>query len=512
MGEAFQARVSPSTPTPLGTLLRRHFERILLGSQLAVDAAAVFGACIVGFVVRQYVGNHTPWLRLPAAPYYALFFWVTGVSLVTFAAMGMYSTRKSLLNVGEFERLGKSTLISFLVVNALIFLLRSAPIPVDAANDGAGAWLLATVHKLVSLDNDQLARGSVIFAFAFLFLFVAAERFVFFKIIQEAHRRGIGHHHVLIVGAGPTGQKIREKLLVSPTIGWSLRGFVDDDPSLAGARLQGVPVLGTTRDLESLIAQNKVRTVFASAGVDADLGEDKILEIVRRCRALSVEVCVVPRLWHLLAYPVQIDRLDSIPLIVPRRTAHRSTLALMKRSIDVAVASLGLLVASPLILAIAILIRRESNGPAFFRQKRVGKGGRLFPMLKFRTMHLDKSGDAPKPRDSGDPRVTRIGRWLRRTSLDEVPQLWNVLVGDMSLVGPRPEMPFIVAGYSEFDRARLSVKPGITGLWQISYARYRPIHANLDYDLYYVEHQSLLLDLVILFLTPFAMVKGTGAV
>jgi len=486
--------------------LRRNFERYLLGAQLAVDALSVFVACLGGFALVQAVGGYGTWLRLPPPAYWPLFFWIVGVSLSAFAAFGMYSTRKSLLNVVEFGRLGKSTLASFIVVTALIFLLR-AKSGGSYPTDGIHA-LLGGLYGAIAIETEDISRGMVVYGYALLFVLVAAERFVFFKIVQEAHRRGIGRHHVLIVGAGISGQKVREKLIVSPTIGWNLRGYLDDEAGLVGTRIAGVPVLGTLDDLERLVPEMKVRTVFVSI---PESDETRILEMVRRCRALGTEVCVVPRLWHLLAFPVQIDRLDSIPLIVPRRNVQRWTVASGKRAIDLVVAAAALLLLSPLFLVIPFLIRRESEGPAFFRQRRVGKDGRLFWMLKFRTMHSTISRDALKPQRADDPRITALGRLLRRTSIDEVPQFWNVLMGDMSLVGPRPEMPFIVDAYSEAQRARLAVKPGITGLWQISYARLRPIHANLDYDLFYVENQSLLLDLVILFLTPFAMLKGTGA-
>jgi lipopolysaccharide/colanic/teichoic acid biosynthesis glycosyltransferase len=170
-----------------------------------------------------------------------------------------------------------------------------------------------------------------------------------------------------------------------------------------------------------------------------------------------------------------------------------------------------LLLTLPLWALAALLIKRESPGPVFFTQSRIGREGQAFRMYKVRTMHQHLSGDAPTPRSSSDPRVTNIGRWLRRFSLDELPQFLNVLAGDMSVVGPRPEMQFIVDKYNTLERERLRVKPGITGLWQISYARQMAIHENLDYDLYYIEHQSLLLDLVIISLTLFAVVKGTGA-
>ena len=468
-------------------------------TQVVVDALAIAAACLAGFELVQ-LGYQTE-LRWPTGEYAVVFSWVLVVTLTTFAATGMYSTRKSLLNISEFERLGKSVLISALVVFSLMFLLR------EPAKPATEPWL-RSIEEWIFVRTENVARYIVVIAYLLLFGLVAMERFGFFKIIQAAHRRGIGHHHVLIVGAGPTGQKIQEKLIVSPTIGWNLRGYIDDDPALAGQRIEGVPIVGPLAELEHHISALKIRTVFV-ASWEGD--EARILQVWRRCRALGVETCLVPRLWNVLAYPVRIENLDSIPLIVPHKNVERVSLTIAKRVIDLLGSSVALLVLGPLFLVLPLLIRRESPGPAFFRQRRVGKDGKPFEMVKFRTMHRDLSGDALKPQTSEDPRITKLGRWLRRTSVDEIPQFWNVLCGDMSLVGPRPEMPFIVEGYSEADRARLSVKPGITGLWQISYARLRPIHANLDYDLYYVEHQSLLLDLVILFLTPFAMLKGTGA-
>ena len=170
-----------------------------------------------------------------------------------------------------------------------------------------------------------------------------------------------------------------------------------------------------------------------------------------------------------------------------------------------------LLISLPAFVASAFLVWRQKDGPVFFRQVRVGYGGRPFEMLKFRTMFTHMSQDRESPKDEEDPRITPVGKYLRRYSLDEMPQLINVIRGDMSIVGPRPEMPFIVEKYSPLERERLRAKPGITGMWQISYARTEAIHSNVDYDLYYIENQSLLLDLVIIALTGIAVVKGTGA-
>jgi exopolysaccharide biosynthesis polyprenyl glycosylphosphotransferase len=235
------------------------------------------------------------------------------------------------------------------------------------------------------------------------------------------------------------------------------------------------------------------------------------MRIIAECERLGVTYRVVPRFYHLMSFKVRIENLDSIPLIT-RPDRRPSVFKLfVKRAFDLVVSTLVLILTVPLFVVAAILIKRESPGPVFFVQQRIGRDGVPFEMFKFRTMHHHMSGDAPTPRSPYDPRITQIGRWLRRYSLDELPQFINVFVGDMSVVGPRPEMRFIVEQYDALSKERLRVKPGITGLWQISYARQQAIHENLDYDLYYIENQSFLLDVVIIALTGFAVAKGTGA-
>jgi exopolysaccharide biosynthesis polyprenyl glycosylphosphotransferase len=180
----------------------------------------------------------------------------------------------------------------------------------------------------------------------------------------------------------------------------------------------------------------------------------------------------------------------------------------VKRLTDLAGSLTGSLIFAPVFLAIALLIRLDSHGPILFRQRRVGLNGKLFTMFKFRSMTRQSPEYAFSPTETGDSRVTRVGRFLRRTSLDEIPQLINVVRGDMSLVGPRPEMPFIVEQYGLLENLRHLVKPGMTGLWQTSRHRNRPIHENIHYDLYYVQNQSLILDFVILVRTVFLAFRG----
>ena len=184
---------------------------------------------------------------------------------------------------------------------------------------------------------------------------------------------------------------------------------------------------------------------------------------------------------------------------------------LTKRALDLTVAAMGMIAVAPVMALIVLAVRRDSPGPALFRQQRIGRWGEPFQVYKFRTMTVDSPTFGSKPRAFDDDRLTRVGRLLRRTSLDELPQLFNVLCGEMSLVGPRPEQPFLVARYEEWQRERLQVLPGMTGWWQVN-GRKQPMHDHVDEDLYYVRNRSFWLDLMILYQTVGAVVQRKGAV
>jgi lipopolysaccharide/colanic/teichoic acid biosynthesis glycosyltransferase len=202
------------------------------------------------------------------------------------------------------------------------------------------------------------------------------------------------------------------------------------------------------------------------------------------------------------------DDIDGVLLASFDKGSQRRVYELIKRIGDMLGSLLLMIFGAPFFLLLTILIKLDSKGPAFFRQERVGQHGRLFQMYKFRTMYTNAPQYEYSPSVSSDPRITRFGRFLRRTSLDELPQLLNVLQGTMSLVGPRPEMPFIVKQYKPRHRQRLEVKPGLTGLWQLSGDRAFLIHENLEYDLYYIQHRNFFMDLAILLHTSIFAMRG----
>ncbi len=487
-----------------GTFLRRHFEPLVLSTQVLVDLGVVILACLCAWWLREVA---TPKENAsPLGAYREVFALTAAVCLVCFHTNRMYSPRKSLLNIEEFKAIAKSTFIAFLSVSALLVMLETT----QQKPEGFPFNLLVPLQQLISLDVeiDELARLTLILSFVLVFCFMMVSRFISFKVIQGLHQRGIGNRNVLIYGAGPAGQRLLSKFRLVPTLGLNLVGFLDDDEDLPGQTIQGARVLGTFKDLEQVAGDYKVSEVFVA---NPDATDERIIEVVSELDSFGLRYHVVPRFYHLLSFKMHLETLDSIPLITREDRAVPIHSLLAKRTMDIVISLLVLTLAAPLFIIPAILIKRESPGPILFRQTRVGRGGRPFVMYKYRTMHHHMSGNERSPDSPDDPRITQIGRWLRRYSLDELPQFLNVLKGEMSVVGPRPEMEFIVEGYSALDRERLRVKPGVTGLWQVSYARQLSIHENLDYDLYYVENQTVLLDLVILPLTVFAVLKGTGA-
>jgi exopolysaccharide biosynthesis polyprenyl glycosylphosphotransferase len=488
----------------LGTFIRRNFEPVVLSVQVLLDLAVLILCCWIGFQVGERVGSVGP--GVPVELYQKLAALIAAVCLVTFHAFGLYKPTKSLLNMEEFQAIVKATAVSFLVLFTLVVYLHST----QKTAAGPVFEVLVPLHRIIDLDinPNDISRLTLLVTFGLVLTLTTASRFVSFKTIQLLHRRGIGNRNVLVYGAGETGRKLQRKFMLVPTLGLNLVGFVDDDPHKLDTGVHGARILGGFADLERLVGVHKISEVFIAM---PEAPEESVMRIVEECERLRVVYKIVPRFYHLLAYKVRIESLDSIPLIT--RPDRRPSLAqaVARRGLDLLIATGVLVLLAPVLVVVAALIKRESPGPVFFVQQRIGKDGRPFPMIKFRTMHHHMSGDAPAPRSSYDPRITRIGRWLRRYSLDELPQFFNVVAGHMSVVGPRPEMRFIVEQYGPLERERLRVKPGITGLWQISYARAAEIHENLDYDLYYIENQSLLLDVVIVALTGFAVVKGSGA-
>lgn len=324
---------------------------------------------------------------------------------------------------------------------------------------------------------------------------------------------------VLIVGAGRLGREVAQGVNVQASAGLTLVGFVDDDPQKHGLMILGAPVLGSIQDAPELVKAHAVDEVICALPLRA---HRTIERLVLNLQEYPVRVRIVPDILDLAMSRATIEDFNGLPLVGLRDPAIDGIDRVVKRAFDLVIASTMLLLIWPLMALIAVVIKLDSPGPAFFVQQRVGENARLFAMIKFRSMVVNAEQLAPQliaPGENGapqhktpnDPRVTRVGRVLRRTSLDELPQLINVLRGEMSLVGPRPELPWLVERYESWQRRRFAVPPGMTGWWQIHGRSDRAMHLHTEDDLYYIQNYSPLLDLQILWRTIGVVLRGRGA-
>ena len=321
--------------------------------------------------------------------------------------------------------------------------------------------------------------------------------------LARIRRSGGNLQRVLVIGAGDLGRQVVERLEVHKEFGFSVVGFLDDDPGRQQRKIQGVPVLGTTEELESVVAGHGVDQVMIALPLAAHY---RTVQLIRRAGQLLVDIKVVPDVLQYYTMRAGIEDLDGLPLINLTQIPLQGWNQIVKRAFDIAGSAALLLATSWLFPIIAWLIKREDGGPVFFSQVRTGLDGRSFRLFKFRSMRVDAEGDGEarwtRTRDS---RVTRVGEVLRRTNLDELPQLYNVLRGDMSLVGPRPEQPKFVERFRSRYPAynvRHRVRAGLTGWAQVNGLRGdTSIRQRIVHDLYYIENWSLGLDMRILWRT-----------
>ena len=340
---------------------------------------------------------------------------------------------------------------------------------------------------------------------------------VYYRVAGKS--RPGGRSRVLILGAGDLGEQLARIVAERGRWGFEAVGFLDDDPQLTGQRILDLVVYGTLDELRSVVEERPVDEVWIALPARA---YERVAQVAAAAERLPVRIKVVPNFFSLALVRANTEILDGIPLIGLRDPLIEGVPRLIKRGSDLVLAGLLLLIGLPIMGLIALMIKLDSIGPALLRQERVGENGRLFRMYKFRTMQIDSDANERLATDlpvgnpvthklKDDPRVTKVGRLLRRSSLDELPQIFNVLKGEMSLVGPRPEMPWLVDQYAAWQRKRFAVPQGITGWWQINGRSDKPMHLHTDDDLYYVYNYSLWLDLLILLRTPFAVIRGRGA-
>ena len=387
----------------------------------------------------------------------------------------------------------------------------------DSPLGEASAILRATLVGVLLLSAFSFFARSYFYSRTVLALFavlapigVIGLRSTIRFVLRNARRRGFNLRFVLVVGSGPLAESVVERIHGRPDAGLRLIGVVAN--GALGDSVEGAPVIGGTSDLKSILTEHRVdQVIIALSRHESELFEKVVAELEDEL----VNVKIVPDLLHGYSLRSSVESLDGIPVIGLQETALFGWAALAKRSFDLVVASTALVVLAPVLGTIALVIGRSSGTPILYRQTRMGHDGRIFRMLKFRSMHKNAEASGPGWTTARDPRRTRVGRWLRKRDLDELPQLINVVRGEMSLVGPRPERPAYI---NEFRREvpgymlRHKVRAGMTGWAQVhGWRGDTSIHERVEHDLYYIQQWSFWLDLRILFMTAFRRARNGSA-
>jgi exopolysaccharide biosynthesis polyprenyl glycosylphosphotransferase len=410
------------------------------------------------------------------------------ITLIIFSAFALYDGKKLLRAVDEFSTLTFAFLVLSIALAGILYL-----------------------------SFREVSR--VMFVLFTLFAYCG---FLFWRILARGYFRfrneqlEVADRRILVVGAGSLGQKVCENISSHAIENLCIVGYMDDDGLAA---VEGVNVLGRIDDISQVVREHDVTDVVMALPHSA---YQNLTHIVSLIEDAPVRIWVALGFFDLALYKMDIADVAGIPMLDLRAPALSEYQLQVKRAFDLFIGSISLVVTSPLMVVSALVVWLQDRGPIIFKQQRVGENGRLFTMYKFRTMvpnaeqlgasviHSDENGNSiHKARN--DPRITPVGRFLRRTSLDELPQLFNVLEGTMSLVGPRPELPYLVEKYQPWQRKRFTVPPGLTGWWQVTGRSDKPMHLNTEDDLYYIQNYSLFLDIVILIRTAWAVIIGKGS-
>ncbi|MGH9970808.1 MAG: sugar transferase [Pyrinomonadaceae bacterium] len=460
-------------------------------------------------VIQRTASGGFTWSK-SFAPYGALLAFVVLTRILTLRYYDLYRLRGEFSFVDDAVRLFKSTAIASLLIVAAAFLYRGG----------------------FQFRAFSYARSVFVLDFVISFAGIATLRLFVRTAQMFARQREINLIPTLVVGRGAEAALCIKEMREQPALGYRVIGVVENNQVDVGrsAVYEGVPVVSDLKGLPEAIRDSGANEVIiADPHVDGDLLFDVMMSCGRR---RGVEFRIAPSLFNCLPRKTEIDQIGALPMITLFREPLSNAARIIKRTSDIVIASLALALLSPLWLLIALLIKWDSKGPVFFMQERVGMDGRIFLVYKFRTMHVNSDhsiheeyqrkfiaghaeanlGDAERPayKLPADPRITRIGKWLRRASLDEVPQLFNVILGDMSVVGPRPPIPYEVEAYELGHRRRLDMKPGLTGLWQVSGRNRLPFDEMVRLDLFYIENWSLLLDMKIILRTVLVILRGDG--
>jgi exopolysaccharide biosynthesis polyprenyl glycosylphosphotransferase len=457
---------------------RREFDRTHLILLVLSDAAACALSLLTAYVVRAVMPEFLrPHLRHPLGMYLQTLPAILPLWLATFEALGLYRVARAAPPFHDLTESFRAVTLAALLIAAVSFL-----------------------------SHTDYSRGMLVLFWVVALGYVSLGRTVLSERRKRALVTGAARSRTLVVGCGDLGRLVLQRTQAHPEFGHEVVAFACPEGGVGD--VDGVPIAGSVTDLAQHVEAQRVDAVIVA---EPRLEPGELMDVVARCEGLPVEFHVISGPFGVLTGQAQIGGLTDLPLIDLTQRPVGFWDEMVKRVADVVVSALLLVLLAPLLAVVALISRGQTGASAIFRQERIGQRGRPFTLYKLRSMRPDAEPYAEAPSSEDDPRITPIGRWLRHSSLDEAPQLWNVIRGDMSLVGPRPEMPFIVEQYSPWQRRRLDVRPGITGLWQILGRKDLPLRDNIEYDFYYIRNRSLALDLVILLKTVGVVVGGKGA-
>jgi len=463
----------------------RQRHRITAGTYLAGDLVATLCAFGAAWLLRFELAIVPLTKNVPEfAPYLRLVPFVLVLWPIVFYFHGLYQIRRGRSRTDEMLTLVVAVLLATVLLSVVIAWYRPPAAPGS--------------HEYFTYSRAFLA----IFALADL-LAVGAERLAIRALLRRIRLSGQNLQRILVIGAGALGREITQKILAHRELGFEVAGFLDDDPGKTGSTVAGVPVLGTLRQAEEILTRMRIDQVYMALPLDA---HKKTLQMLQLMARECVETKLVPDILQYATLKATMEDLDGTPVINLSQVPLQGWNSLAKRAMDIALSACALLVVAPFLPFAALAIWLEDRGPIFYTQERMGLDGRPFMILKLRSMRIDaEASSGPVWAIKDDPRRTRVGGLLRRWSVDELPQLWNVLIGDMSIVGPRPERPTFVREFKHKIpqyMLRHRVKAGITGWAQVhGWRGNTSIKKRIQYDLYYIENWSLGLDFKILGMT-----------
>jgi Undecaprenyl-phosphate glucose phosphotransferase len=471
--------------------MMRRYNRLLVAFYVLTDALLGMAAFALAYLLRfeTAIAQVIPVTKgqPPFGQYVKLLPFIGALIPIAFQFQGLYRLRRGRSRVDDFFAVFVGTILAVVLGVLGTLSVQTYYLPAELKDQGVlevsqPVWALFLVINVVfTYLSRELVR----------------------EALERRWRAGIGLKRVLIVGSGELGRMVADKVLQHRELGFKVIGFLDDRANGDHIGYRGLPLLGTLTEADEIIRVERIDHVYVALPLEEHV---KMLGIVEATNREGVEVHVVPDLLQFIALRARLENLDGVPIISLNDVPLRGFNSVLKRAIDIGISAVTLLSMSIPFFVIAALVRRTSPGSVFYKQERMGLDGKAFQVYKFRSMYQgaeDETG--PVWARDNDPRCTPIGRWLRRFDLDELPQLWNVFRGDMSIVGPRPERPYFVEQFKHRIpqyMLRHKVKSGITGWAQVNGWRGNTsLEKRIEYDLYYIENWSMGLDLKIMWLT-----------